>query len=203
MANLSKPIIAAFDFDGTLTYGDSLLPFLSYVSGKTAAGINTFFEIPHLLQYVLGSMDRQGLKEAFLTRFLKGKTRDEISTLGEQFAKEIIPGMVRPEGLQRIAWHKMQGHRCLLVSANLDSYLLPWGRLAGIDDIISSRVEFSSNGFVTGHLQGLNCRGAEKVRRLTEILGPKSEYILYAYGDSAGDRELLAFADYPFYRKFS
>lgn len=200
MANISKPIVAAFDFDGTLTKRDSLLPFLYLTTGMTTTLINLFLEIPHLIQYLLGYRDRQSLKEAFLTRFLKDKPLREIQVNADKFAKQILPKMLRNDSLERIAWHKRQGHRCILISANLDIYLKSWGKLNNFDDIIASRVEFSPEGLVTGHLIGLNCRGPEKIRRLTEIVGPRSEYILYAYGDSEGDRELLNMADFPFYK---
>ena len=48
----------------------------------------------------------------------------------------------------------------------------------------------------TGQLEGGNVRGPEKVRRVREWLGA-GEVELWAYGDSAGDRELLAAADHP------
>lgn len=203
MANLSKPVVAAFDFDGTLTYRDSLLPFLHFVTGTATTLTNLFLESPDMIQYLVGYLNRQGLKEALLTRFLKDKTQLEIQTCAEKFAKQVLPKMVRPEGLERIAWHKSQGHRCILLSANLDIYLNPWGHMAGFNDIIASRVEFSSHNKVTGRLIGLNCRGPEKVRRLAEVVGPRAEYVLYAYGDSEGDRELLDIADYTFYRTLS
>lgn len=201
MANFSKPIVAAFDFDGTLTSRDSLLSFFYFCTGPSTTVINLFLEIPHFFQYLLGDMDRQGLKEALLSRFLKDKTQQEVKMRAEEFARQILPKMIRPEGFKRIAWHKHQGHRCILISANLDIYLIPWGIHNGFDDVIASRVEFSSEGKMTGHLIGFNCRGKEKVRRLTEILGPRTEYILYAYGDSEGDRELLDIADISFYRR--
>ena len=194
--------MAAFDFDGTFTNRDSLLPFLHFVAGNKATLKNLFLEVPHLLQYLLGRLDRQGLKERFLSRFLKNKDQREIQNLAEKYAQQILPKMVRPKGLEKIAWHKSHGHICLLVSANLDVYLVPWGKGAGFDDVIASRLDFSSNETFTGHLIGQNCRGHEKVKRLMEVLGPKENYILYAYGDSEGDRELLDLADYAFYRTF-
>jgi phosphoserine phosphatase len=49
---------------------------------------------------------------------------------------------------------------------------------------------------------GNNCRGAEKLSRLKELLGGWDGYQIYAYGNSAGDREMLQAADFPFYRCF-
>ena len=38
--------------------------------------------------------------------------------------------------------------------------------------------------------------------RLRDYLGSTENVQLYVYGDSRGDQEILALADYPFYRKF-
>jgi phosphoserine phosphatase len=42
----------------------------------------------------------------------------------------------------------------------------------------------------------------EKVNRLNSLLGELTEYRLYVYGDSSGDKEMLAIADKPYYRTF-
>ena len=47
---------------------------------------------------------------------------------------------------------------------------------------------------VTGALEGANCRGPEKVARLRAALGVDVR-LEAAYGDSDGDREMLALAD--------
>ena len=77
----------------------------------------------------------------------------------------------------------------------------PWALKTGFDDVIASHLETREDGRITGNLLGENCFGIEKVRRLEALLGPKSGYTLYAYGDSRGDRELLSSADYAYYRK--
>ena len=70
----------------------------------------------------------------------------------------------------------------------------------GIDRVLCSSLRSDRTGRVSGRLAGKNCYGLEKTRRLLDSLGDRSGYILYAYGDSRGDRELLASADHAFYR---
>jgi HAD superfamily phosphoserine phosphatase-like hydrolase len=89
----------------------------------------------------------------------------------------------------------------VVISASLDIYVRPWAIKAGFADVIATHLETREDGRVTGKLSGANCFGAEKVRRLEALLGPRSGYTLYAYGDSRGDKELLLSADYPYYRK--
>jgi phosphatidylglycerophosphatase C len=54
---------------------------------------------------------------------------------------------------------------------------------------------------VTGGFVGRNCRGPEKVVRLKAAFGPDFE-LKAAYGDTGGDREMLAAAELPGYRVF-
>jgi phosphatidylglycerophosphatase C len=87
-----------------------------------------------------------------------------------------------------------------VISASLDIYLEPGAQAVGVDQVLCSSLRSDRAGRVSGRLAGANCFGPEKLRRLQDSLGDRSGYILYAYGDSRGDRELLASADHAFYR---
>lgn len=198
----TRPVVAAFDFDGTLTYRDSLLPFTIFVRGKWRTTWNLLLELPKLMGFVCKVTSRQTAKEGLLTRFFGGESVEQMHQWGESFAAHCLPLLLRPEAMERFHWHKEQGHRCVLVSASIDAYLTGWAKHVGFDDVICSRLEVTADQRITGRLVGLNCWGPEKTRRLEILLGPKTRYTLYAYGDSRGDQELLALADYPFKRTF-
>jgi len=201
MTSSAKPVIAAFDFDGTITMRDTLLSFLFFAAGKWPTLRKLAGMTPEMLGYILNKLSRQEVKEKILTGFFAGMPVSQLSELGESFSRSsTLKHLIRPAAKRRIEWHRHQQHRCVLVSASIDLYLEPWGKLAGFDDVICSRLEVSPGGTVTGKLKGLNCWGAEKKHRLEERFGPKENYILYFYGDSRGDQELLASADYPFFR---
>jgi HAD superfamily hydrolase (TIGR01490 family) len=198
----TKPIIAAFDFDGTISYNDVLIYFLYYTHGKVQATLKLVPLIPTFVAFLTGAMSRQSAKEKVLSHFFRGKTLEQMQQWGIGFAKEKLPHLVRPSAFARIQWHQKRGDRCVIISATLDLFLQPWANTLGIEDVISSRLEMCSEGRVTGRLLGKNCWGDEKIRRLQEVLKiDRSDYILYAYGDSRGDLPLLAYADYPFYKK--
>jgi phosphatidylglycerophosphatase C len=198
----SSPL-AVFDFDHTLTERDSLLAFLFYASGWWKASYHLTILTPSFLCYLVKHGSRQELKEKILTRFLGGRPYDEIRLLGQRYAAEQLDRYLKPEAFQRLKWHQAQGHRCLIVSASPDFYLQSWAQRHGVEAVLGSRLELDVQGFITGRLVGLNCWGPEKKRRLLEYLGDQRKGPLYMYGDSRGDQELLALADYPFYRKFS
>lgn len=202
MAAKNLPVVAAFDFDKTLTYGDTLVPYAISSIGLAATMFAVGKQLPQLAKFYFDRSQRQQTKEEFLTYCFAGKPLAEMFQTGELFAKHKLPKLLRPQAMERLRWHQMNKHRTILISANLDVYLSPWVKLAGIDDLICSCVAQNEEGLATGKLSGLNCWGKEKTRRLNELLGPKQNYVLYAYGDSQGDEELLAMADYPHYRTF-
>ena len=197
-----KTIVAAFDFDGTVSYFDTLVPFLWSTAGTMKTAKNLACLIPPFIRFINNRDLRQETKEQLLKEFLSGKEYGDLAACGTNYAKGLLNRFIKPEALERIAWHKKQNHTLVLISANLKLYLEPWGKMNSFDHILSSELEFDHKGQATGKLKGKNCWGQEKVIRLTELLGSKENYILYAYGNSRGDQELLNLADYSFYRTF-
>lgn len=200
-AAAGKPVVAAFDFDGTLTHRDSLLPFLLYATTLPVFASNMFVLLPTLTGYALGLIPNGVAKQRLLTRFFAGMPIDHLRAQAEQFSARRLAALIRPAALRRLAWHKRQGHRCVVISASLELYVRPWATAAGFDEVIASRLETSADGRISGRMLEGNCFGSEKVRRLEALLGDRNAYTLYAYGDSRGDRELLSSADFAFYRR--
>ncbi|GAB4230418.1 MAG: HAD-IB family hydrolase [Chlamydiales bacterium] len=198
----NKGIVAVFDFDKTLTRCDTFMPFLYHSFGVFPTLIKSLKLIPSVFSFILGKKNRQELKEVFLTAFFKGISIDRAREMGRNFASAKISQLLKKRGIQRLRWHQEQQHHCVIVSASLDLYLKPWAESIHISEVLCSKAALDEHQNLTGKLDGLNCRGPEKVRRLKELLGDTGKYTIYAYGDSEGDRELLRFADYPFYRSF-
>ena len=202
MTEADRPVVAAFDFDGTLTTGDTLLPFLRHVLGTARVAQHALVLSPVLAGYGLGLVGNAAAKERVLVRCLSGMRMYDLQDKAEDFAQGVLPKMLRRQALQRLDWHKRRGHRCVAVSASLEIYVRPCALEAGFDDVVATGLEMRDDGCTSGRLAGANCYGIEKVRRLDALLGPRSGYTLYAYGDSKGDRELLASADQAYYRRF-
>ncbi|MEO1374327.1 MAG: HAD-IB family hydrolase [Cyanobacteria bacterium J06635_10] len=193
--------IAVFDFDNTLTKRDSLLPFLRITLGRSRFFWGMLLMSSVLTAYALKLIPNWRAKEAVLTHFLSGIKTEKLNRLAENFAVKEIPKLLRSEAVQRLRYHQEQGHYIILVSASLEAYLVPWANIIGIDQVIGTKLE-SQSGVLSGRIQGNNCYGKEKVERLTEVLGDLSQYCIYAYGDSRGDREMLDAATFAYYRKF-
>lgn len=192
-----RPAVAAFDFDGTLVPGDSLLPFLLSLLGRHRLAAAARAAVPMAAGYRRGG--RSGAKEALLARTVAGMDAARVAAAGESFGAALA-SRLRPALGERLDWHRASGHRVVVVSASLSAYLRPFAERVGAE-LVCTQLEEGPDGRLTGRLLGANVRGAEKVTRLTEHLGlepgglPAVE--LWAYGDSPGDRELLAAADHP------
>lgn len=195
------PIVAVFDFDNTLTRQDSLLPFLRIAVGQWQFWWGMFVMSLVLAKYALKLIPNWQAKEALLTYFFSGWEEKRLCQVTQNFAVKEIPKLLRPEVVQRLQWHQEQGHKTVLVSASLEAYLLPWAEAMGFDLATGTQLEVQ-NERLTGRILGKNCYGREKVERVGAMLGDLNQYCIYAYGDSRGDKELLAAATFPYYRTF-
>jgi phosphatidylglycerophosphatase C len=189
-------VVAAFDVDGTLTTGDCVTPFLRRAAGRQLW--TTLLRHPLALVASAARRDRDRLKELACSA-LRGIEATEIEHLGEAFAREVGAGRLRDDTVARLRRHRELGHTVILASASLDPYLVPLGSSLGVDAVVCTVLERGRDGRLTGRLVGENCRGAEKARRVRDWLRANelADAELWAYGDSAGDDELLALADRP------
>jgi phosphatidylglycerophosphatase C len=189
-------VVAAFDVDGTLTTRDCVTPFLRRAAGRRLW--TTLLRHPVALAGALVRRDRDRLK-ALACSALRGCDGAGIDGLGAAFAREVEAGRLRADTVARLRRHRELGHTVILASASLDPYLVPLGASLGVDAVVCTVLERGTNGRLTGRLLGANCRGAEKAHRVRAWLAEHqlAGAEVWAYGDSAGDDELLALADHP------
>lgn len=182
----ARPLAALFDFDGTLSRRDSLLPFLRQACGTPRLAAKLLRLSPVLLAYACGLLRNDVAKRRLLARCLGGMDPAALARLAEAYAGAPLDALLRPQGMERLRWHQAQGHACVLVSASPALYLQAWARRHGFRACIASP------------LAGPNCHGEEKVRRIRRWLARAPHDIGYAYGDSAADLPMLALARHAF-----
>jgi phosphatidylglycerophosphatase C len=189
-------VIAAFDVDGTLTTRDCVRPFLERAAGRRRM-VTSLVRRPVATAVAAARRDRDRFKEIIVGGALRGKLVSDVETIGEQFAQYVLVNWLRPDTLRRLQWHQRSGHRTVIVSASLAAYLRPLAQRLGFDDVLCTDATRAGDRY-GDRLHGANCRADEKRRRLDEWLVEKSwvNAEVWAYGDSAGDRELLARADH-------
>jgi phosphatidylglycerophosphatase C len=195
-----RPVVA-FDFDGTLTVRDSFMAFLRWRSGpmRFAAGMARL--LPAAIAY-LGHRDRGRIKARAVRAFLQGATRAELETSAERFAGHAWDRLMRPDALA--AWESWQarGAAMTIVTASPEEVVAPFARRLGADVLLGTRLSYDEEGRVDGAFMGANCRAQEKVVRLEQRFGPGIR-LAAAYGDTSGDREMLALADEARFRVFT
>lgn len=197
----TKPVLAVFDFDGTLTYKDSFTHFLRvelgmarYIAGMTRLAIPA-------TRHLLGNKSRDSLKEDLVRNFLRGFSVADLANLSDDFCRRFWPKIMRLSGYAEVEQQLRRGASVTLCSASPEFLLKPFAERLGIN-LISTQLE-EHNGMLTGEIQGRNCRQAEKVARLEKVYGDLSRFHVRAWGDSDGDKQLLEAADEPYYRWFN
>ena len=198
----NKPVLAVFDFDKTMSDRHSFWRFLRFVAGPWRFYSAIFVLFPTIIQYYFKKITLMQLREVVIRYFLANITEGEFQARALRFSQEYLPKWISKAALRRLKWHQDQGHFTALVSNAPEVYLQFWARSAGFDEVIGSKFEVR-DGLVTGRLVGEHCFGMEKVNRLQTAKGPLDQYCIYMYGDSEGDREMLALAQFPFYRVFN
>ena len=189
--------IYAFDFDGTLTTKDTLLEFIRYAKGTLAFGLG-FLRHTHLLVLMkLGLYPNWKAKQKVFAHFFKGMSIDDFNAICQEFAA-LSKHLLRPKGIEAIDKALNEGSDVLIVSASIDNWVQPFFPEV---KVLGTQIEVK-DGKLTGRFLTKNCYGQEKVNRIQTLYPNRQEYHLTAFGDSNGDKELLAFADESFFKPF-
>lgn len=190
----NKEIIAAFDFDGTLTQCDTLSLFIIHTLGwcRFIGGILVLS--PVIAAYLLHLISNDKAKRILFSHFFKDMDYNTFCSYGNSFSTK-IESIINKPAIEQLQEHKKHGHKIYIVSASMQEWIRPWANLYQIDKVITTMVEVNDANKLTGKFITPNCYGEEKVKRFTETEPIRSSYYLYAYGNSGGDVPLLKFAD--------
>ncbi len=193
--------LALFDFDGTITTDDSLIKFIRFVVGDAKFVIGMAVLSPMLTAYKLKLIPNYKAKQYMISYFFKGMDENKFMQVAKEYSLKHIKTILRSEAMEKIAWHKEQGHKIVIVSASIECWLKPWCNENHLD-LIATKLEIKDN-IITGKFLTKNCYGIEKANRVQEKYNLDDCDHIYAYGDSRGDKELLELADESFYKPFT
>ena len=190
--------LALFDFDGTITTRETFPDFIRLATAPRRLAIGKLLLAPLIVGYRLGIVPAT-LVRASIVRFAFGGVAEEgISSVGEAFARDVLPQLLRPEAMQRIRWHQERGDTVVVVSGGFDLYLTRWCSQHGLA-LLCSQLE-SVGGVLTGRYLGAQCAGLEKCRRVRERYEVDGFAKVYAYGDTSEDFAMLEMADEGYFR---
>ena len=190
--------LALFDFDGTISNRDTTSDFIVQACGKRRAIHGLISLSPIFLAYKLKRISHHEAKQASINHYFGDWEKEAFIEAAQRYAQHIVPTIIRPEALNRIRWHLNLDHTVAVVTGSLEILLEQWCKDLGIDliatgvDLVSARIGLSTR----------NCFKEEKDRRIREKYALKNFDLIYAYGDSPGDCEMLALADKKYYKLF-
>ncbi|MCB9772383.1 MAG: HAD family hydrolase [Candidatus Omnitrophica bacterium] len=192
--------LAIFDFDGTISTKDSFEDFIFFSHGRVKTVLGILKNAPTLLQYLFGSMSNSYAKEKIFTYFYQGWEITKFDQFAQRHALERLPKILRPQALEKLAWHKAQGHKIVIVSASFENYLGVWCKREGFE-LLATQLQVIDDK-ITGKFASNNCFGEEKINRLKQAYNLADFEFIYAYGDSRGDLPLKTIANEFHYKPF-
>jgi phosphatidylglycerophosphatase C len=191
--------LALFDFDGTITTDETFGAFVRYATPATRLAIGKLALAPLVLGYRLGVVPGPSVRSQVVRFGFRGLPAIAIHEAGHRFYQAVLPALVRPEALARVAWHKAQGDTIVVVSGSFDCYLTHWAEEQQVD-LLCSSLEVGADGRLTGRYHGAQCVGPEKVRRVRQRYDLSSFEEIFAYGDTKEDLAMLRVATKRIYR---
>ena len=192
--------LVLFDFDGTLTTKDSFLEFIKFTHGSGRFWLGMLWLSPLLIAMKLSLVSNEFAKAKLLSLFYKNKSKDEIDHWALAFHKDYLPKILRTEGIKKIKEYQADNQEVALVSASVDMWLQPFANQHQLN-LICTKAAYLGNRF-SGKFDSLNCIGPEKVRRVCKEYDLKKFDQIIAFGDSKGDKEMLALADEAHFKPF-
>lgn len=193
-------IIAFFDFDGTITRKDTLWEIIRFYRGSASLYAGIVQLLPSLIRFKLKLISAQSMKEQVLEYFFGEIDFTTFKHCCDDFCKNELPKLIRPQALAAIKEHQQSGHHVVVVTASAQDWVAPWCRAENIV-CLGTQLEVEHHR-ITGKIQGINCNGEEKVNRIKKAYRLENFNTIYAYGDTSGDLPMLELAQHKNYKPF-
>ena len=186
--------LAIFDVDYTITKKETLMQLYKYMVFKDFKNIKY---MPRALfsglMYGIKVYDEKRVKESFL-KFIENKSEAELEVLTRDFYHDVLKNILYEDAIKMMKKLKNEGCKVFLISASPEFYLNELYDIKEVDVIIGSKFFIEAGKFIR-KMDGLNCKGEEKVRRLKEYLKKENIEVdyknSYMFSDSLSDKPLL------------
>lgn len=189
-----------FDFDGTLTRKDTMILFLKFVN-PSKLRMQFLRHIPLFVLLKLKLANAEKVKQSLISSVIGGMQEKKIKENADAFFEKYYPSLIRQNALDFLESIDKEKTEMLLVTASLDIWARPFSEKFGMQ-LVSTKAEIQ-NGVFTGKFSTPNCNGKEKVVRIQEEIKNKKFDKRIAFGDTEGDRAMLAWADEGHFRFFN
>jgi HAD superfamily hydrolase (TIGR01490 family) len=185
-------VAAFFDVDGTVTRTTVLHPLIWHQRARLPRLQYWFWFAGLCLQVpgyiLLDRRDRAAFTRKFYQRYA-GLRAAEVKRFHQETFASLVQPRIYPGAAERLAWHRAQGHRLILVSGGIDLTLRPLAEYLHADELLCVRLE-EKDGVLTGALATPPMIDVEKARAVRACAGIDLARS-YAYGDSLSDSPML------------
>jgi phosphatidylglycerophosphatase C len=191
----ARPWVALFDLDGTLTWRDTLLPFLlGYVARRPYRALG-LWRLPLALARYWQDRDRGALKSSVIRMLMRNEKRSVLDTWAQNFVEGLKRKQrFRPVALAVLEAHRAAGDHLVLLSASPDLYVPRIGQMLGFEHALCTEIEWQGER-LDGRLKTPNRRGEEKLHCLAWLREQYPDSPVIAYGNSASDLDHMRQAD--------
>lgn len=195
----AKYAFSVFDFDGTLTYRDSFVPFLRFAFGNRVFVRRMVRMAGPSLAYLCRRIDRDDLKARLIATFLTDVPVHVLEERALAYQNRFWETLMRPHALTAVADQVSSGSTVTICSASFAA---------------TQAVRREARRAPDRHRAGSGRRRTDRQDRRPQLparreslpperhYGPLTQYSLRAWGDSRGDTELLAAALERFWKPF-
>jgi HAD superfamily hydrolase (TIGR01490 family) len=131
--------------------------------------------------------------------FYKGKKLSYFADRAEDFYHDLLKPHLVPKIVEKLKYHREQGHIVIIVSGSIRYYLEPVAKDLGIDYLVCTDLEEGYDGLLTGKPDGQICLGEYKQKMTQQIVKELNINLneSFAYGNSQADIHLLKMVGNP------
>ena len=187
--------LALFDFDGTLCKKDSFTGFIFYALSKRHIVKQGIKILPWIQAYYLNVYPAPAMRSKLFRAMFSNADVLELEQIAQEYAANLI-SQLNPPLLKQLKQHQALGDDVVLVSASVDVYLKHVCELLNID-LICTHTEQVDDVY-TGQYTTPDCSSKQKRLRILEKYSLDHYSVIYAYGNSREDEEMLALANYTY-----
>lgn len=188
--------IGLFDFDGCLVKCDSFLKFSIFSLGSKRVIWGIIRSLTWLFKWKTGIVTSSVAKERLFGKLFRGMPYETFVSNGERFAAR-IDNMLNEEVVAQLERLLNRGVECVIVTASMPDWILPWAHRHGIHTVIGTEPMVGKDGCLTGLFRTPNCKGKHKVIRLREQIPGIGHMEVHAWGNLPDDKEMFRLAKHP------
>jgi HAD superfamily hydrolase (TIGR01490 family) len=188
--------LVVFDLDRTLTRRGTYTPFLLFAALRLAPWRLLFVPVAGvwMLAYSAKLVSRDRLKEKMLALLLGRPARAELMPMVEVFVSKLLQHGCHAPGLERLREAAAAGHDIMIATASFDFYVTEIARQLDVGQVVATTSVWSQDR-LQPLIDGKNCYGAEKRRRIEHYLGDQVVEKRVFYSDHPSDEPTFSWAD--------